>query len=94
MIDIPLTKKVEGTKTITLSWTPVPCVGYVFYVNDTRVSNTWNPALTEITFHKVENGIYKVKALEIAGEGIYPKAQPIDSEEYNLEAYGSGVYSH
>lgn len=92
MTDLPLTVLNESTKVITLGWTPPPnCVGYVFYVNNNRVSNTWNPAISEVRFNKVAGGVYKVRALSALAEGAHP---PQLSEKYGADKYSEAVYSH
>lgn len=95
IIDLPLTIIYETERVIKLGWTPSPnCLGYVFYVNDKRVSNTWNPEVSEVRFNKVAGAIYKVRAVGIAAEGVYPPNTPSNAEEYSADPYGSAVYSH
>jgi hypothetical protein len=94
MIDLPLTKVSETSTVITFSWTPVPCLGYVFYVNDMRVSNSFDPLKNTIRFHKVANGIYKVEAFGTIARGTYPPTSSPNSEKYSEDPYGNAVYSH
>lgn len=94
-MDLRLTKIAETTTIITLGWTPpIPCFGYVFYVNDKRVSNTWDPTMNHTRFHKIEGAVYKVVAVEVAAIGVYPPGTPTDSENYGSEDYGAAIYSH
>lgn len=67
---LPLTKVAETAKTITLGWTPVPCLGYVFYEDGHRVSNTWDPSVKQVKFAKGTS--YQVVALGAAWQGSYP----------------------
>ncbi len=69
---LPLTKLSETTKTITLGWTPIPCEGYEFLVNDKRVSNTWDASARQVKFGKVSSGKYSVRALGVIAQGVYP----------------------
>lgn len=94
MTDLLLTKVSETTKLITFSWTPVPCLGYAFYVNDSRVSNSFDPLKNEVRFYKVSNAIYKVVAFGVVAEGSYPPTSSPNSEKYSEDPYGSAVYSH
>jgi hypothetical protein len=93
MADLPLTKIFETTKVITLGWTPVPCIGYVFYTNGTRVSNTWDASMSQTRFYKVPNGVYKVVAVGVNATGTYPAGVAPTSEAYSAEPYNTGVYS-
>jgi hypothetical protein len=39
-------REVPGSRTatkVTLTWDPIPCLGYVLYANGARKSNTWDP---------------------------------------------------
>lgn len=73
---IILTKVSETSSKITLGWTPVPgCIGYVFYADDTRVSNTWDPTKNQVTFAKGP-AEFRVVAVEQEDEGVYPPVVP------------------
>lgn len=73
---ITLRKISETTSKITLGWDPVPgCIGYVFYADDQRVSNTWDPNKSQVTFSKGPDE-YKVVALGVEDQGAYPPAAP------------------
>jgi hypothetical protein len=93
MIDLSLIKVSETNRLITFSWTPVPCAGYVFYVDNTRVSNSWDPFKSSIRFNKVPDAVYKVEAVEVNARGTYPSTSVPDSEDYSEEPYGVGAYS-
>jgi hypothetical protein len=94
MTDLPLTVT-ETSNRILVSWTPpVGCLGYALYVNDKRVSNSWNPELNHTRFAKVNGAVYKVVALGIHAQGVYPPAVPPNSEDYGEDPYSSAVYSH
>jgi hypothetical protein len=90
-MDLPLTKIGETGTTITLKWTPILCMGYVFYRNGTRVSNTWNSMQSQIRFAKGTS--YRVVAIGAIAEGTYPSSTPSNSEAYSAEPYTSGPYS-
>lgn len=70
MIEI---QKIGETQTrIILGWTPVPgCIGYVFYADGLRVSNTWDPMKSSITFSKGPKE-FKVVAVGQEDSGVYP----------------------
>lgn len=71
---ITLTKISETSSKITLGWTPVPgCIGYVFYADDTRVSNTWDPNKSQVTFSKGPAKL-RVDAVGVEDSGSYPPA--------------------
>lgn len=93
MIDLPLKMVSETQRIITLGWTPVPCIGYVFYVNNTRVANSWDPFKNSIRFNKVQGATYTVEAVEVNAKGTYPPISVPSSEDYSEEPYGVGVYS-
>jgi hypothetical protein len=93
MTDLPLTKISETTKNITLGWTPVLCIGYVFYVNGKRVSNTWNSVLSQVTFSKSPGAIYRVQAVGVNASGTYPPATLPNVETYSGDPYGTGLYT-
>lgn len=68
---IALTKLSENSIQITLGWTPVQgCIGYAFYADDTRVSNTWDPSVSQVTFAKGA-AEYRVQAVGGLDEGVY-----------------------
>lgn len=66
----------ETASTITLGWQPPVCVGYVFYRNGLRVSNTWDPTVNQAKFKKVPSGQYEVWAVGAVATGTYPAAAP------------------
>ena len=73
---ITLTKISETSSKITLGWTPVPgCIGYVFYADDTRVSNTWDPNKSQVTFSKGPSK-FRVDAVGVEDTGAYPSVTP------------------
>lgn len=73
---ITLTKISETSSKITLGWTPVPgCIGYVFYADDTRVSNTWDPNKSQVTFAKGP-AEFRVDAVGVKDSGSYPSVVP------------------
>ncbi len=39
---LPLHVISQTSKTVTLGWTPVQCLGYVLYANGVRKSNSWD----------------------------------------------------
>lgn len=92
-MDLSLTPLNETSRIITFGWMPIPCAGYVFYVNNKRVSNTWNTLMSQVTFQKVPNAKYKVEALGIIATGEYPPPVPTNSEKYSEDTYGSFAYS-
>jgi hypothetical protein len=55
---------------ITLGWTPVTGLGYVFLVDSTRVSNTWNPSTGSVRF-SVQSGshTYVVDSVAVGVSG-------------------------
>lgn len=70
---IALTKTSETTSKISFSWHPVPgAVGYVFFADDKRVSNTWDPSRGSVTFGKVPGGRYRVDAVGVEDSGSWP----------------------
>lgn len=74
---IQLTKTSETASKISFSYAPVPgCIGYVFYANDQRVSNTWDPLKSTVTFGKIANGRYRVDAVGVEDSGVYPPTAP------------------
>lgn len=71
-MSINLTKISETQSKITLGWTPVPgCIGYVFYADDKRVSNTWDPLRSSVTFSKGP-AKFRVDAIGVEDTGVYP----------------------
>jgi hypothetical protein len=76
-MSLTITKVSETSTKITLGWTPVAgCLGYAFYADGTRVSNTWDWNKSQITFSKGP-AQFKVVALGSEQEGVYPPASPI-----------------
>jgi len=75
-MSIALNKISETQSKITLGWTPVAgCIGYVFYADGARVSNTWDPNKNQITFSKGP-AQFKVVAVGNEDEGVYPSVAP------------------
>ena len=75
-MSITLTKIAETNTTITLGWAPVAgCLGYVFYADGARVSNSWDPLKSSIKFSKGATQ-YKVVAAGNEDEGVYPSVTP------------------
>jgi len=74
MTDLPLTKLSETATTITLGWTPIPCLGYVLYADGVRKSNSWDPLKSSWKTAKATE--IKVVALGTAAEGVYPPLVP------------------
>jgi hypothetical protein len=75
-MSMTLTKLSETSTKITLGWTPVPnCIGYVFYADGQRVSNTWDPNRSQVTFAKGP-AKFKVQAVGVEDEGVYPSGPP------------------
>lgn len=74
--------------TITLGWTPpANIIGYEFILNGKRLSNTWDPTRSQVTFAipSTPNPVYEVTALAIADQGTYPPPAP--SGTYDDGAY-------
>lgn len=93
MTNLTLTKIIESESLITFSWDPVQCLGYVFYHNGQRVSNTWDPLVHQIRFSKGPKGdTYKVVALGEVASGVYPAPIP-ENKAYAEDSYSSGAYS-
>lgn len=66
----------QNTKTVTVGWQPVVCLGYVLYrgVGSKPVSNSWDPTKNEWTVAKT-GGTIRVVALGAAAVGtINPPA--------------------
>jgi hypothetical protein len=75
MNDLPLTKIAETSTTITLGWTPpAGAVGYYFFADGVRVSNSTKADQSSTRFKKVASGKYAVQALGVQAEGKYPPA--------------------
>jgi hypothetical protein len=70
MVNLPLTKLAETASTVTLGWTPIPCLGYVLYADGVRKSNSWDPLKASWKTNKATE--IKVVALGAAAEGVYP----------------------
>ena len=70
----------ETNNRITLGWDAQSGVSaYVFYANGTRVSHTFNGAVTQVTFSKVQDctvACYGVEDLRSDGVSVYPVAPP------------------
>lgn len=61
---------------ITFAWTPVAgCAGYVFYADGKRVSNSWDPQKSSVTFAKGASA-YRVDAVAVSDSGSYPPPLP------------------
>ena len=74
MVDLPLTKLAETATTITLGWTPIPCLGYVLYADGVRKSNSWDQAKSSWKTAKATE--IKVVALGAEATGVYPFVLP------------------
>ena len=78
--DFPLRVVSQTATTITLGWDArANVVNYTFYANGSRVSNSYNGNLTQITFGKVANcttPCYVVQSLVSDGQGGYPSSTP------------------
>lgn len=70
MTDLPLTKVAETATTVTLSWTPVPCLGYVLYADGKRKSNSWDAAKSSWKTDKAAE--IRIVALGAVAEGVFP----------------------
>lgn len=69
---LPLHLVSQTPSKITLGWAlPSGILGYVFYVDGARVSNTWNPAQATATFSKKPGALYQVVAVKEAVSGRY-----------------------
>jgi hypothetical protein len=70
----------QTSSRITLGWDQQSgVVGYVFFANGQRVSHTWDPNRTSVTFAKVtgcESRCYEVEDLLSDGRAGYPVAPP------------------
>lgn len=78
---IALTVVSETAKTLTLAWTPVPqAIGYEFYVDGVRVSNSWNGALGQVVFGKPDAGEHTYQVIAVgqldAGSLEHPAITP------------------
>ena len=74
MTDLPLTKLAETASTITLGWTPIPCLGYVLYADGVRKSNSWDQAKS--SWKTAKAGEIRVVALGAAATGVWPPVAP------------------
>jgi len=74
MTDLPLTKLAETTSTITLGWTPIPCLGYVLYADGVRKSNSWDQ--TKSSWKTAKAGEIRVVALGAEATGVWPPPTP------------------
>lgn len=70
MTDLPLTKQSETATTITLAWTPIPCLGYVLYANGIRKSNSWDPNKSSWKTDKAQ--VIRIVAVGATAEGVWP----------------------
>lgn len=91
---IALTVVSETAKTLTLGWTPTPsAIGYEFYVDGRRVSNSWNGALGQVVFGKPDSGehTYQVLAVGQLGEHTlqHPVVTPPPPDGWTVAAPGS-----
>lgn len=78
MTDLPLHKISETASTITLGWTPPAAArGYIFYLDDKRVSGSLDGTKDRVRFSKP--GPYKVEALGTLATGAFPApVEPTD----------------
>jgi len=74
MTDLPLTKLAENATTITLGWTPIPCLGYVLYADGVRKSNSWDPLKSSWKTNKAAE--IRVVALGAEATGVWPPEKP------------------
>jgi hypothetical protein len=73
---LTLTKISETQTTITLGWTPIPCEGYRFTAEkQVKPSHSWDASRSSVRFSK-GSAWYKVEALGIEDEGVYPPVAP------------------
>ncbi len=69
---LPLHLVSETATTITLGWTPpTGILGYIFYVNGKRVSNTWDATRKTTSFSRKPSAVYQVVAIKQAASGRY-----------------------
>lgn len=69
---LTLTLLSQTVSTLTLGWTPVPCVGYRFSAEkQTKFSHTWDSSRSSVRFAK-GSAWYKVEALGVLEQDIYP----------------------
>jgi hypothetical protein len=108
---IVLTKTSETSSKITFAFTPVmTAVGYVFFADEKRVSNTWDPLKSSITFSKGA-ARYRVDAVGVRDSGTYTVDSPPPSGNLSIinpprtpfaqrdsmlfvREFGSGVTDH
>jgi len=71
MTALPLSVVAKTQLKLTVSWTPpAGAAGYVFYRDGERVSNSWNPAKSQVTFGlDGKPHTFRVVAVEVAAEG-------------------------
>lgn len=74
-MSLPLTVTAETSTTITLGWVPVPgAVGYTFWKDGRRVSNTQNGARSSVRFSK-PYATLEVRTLLAGPAGSWPQPQ-------------------
>ena len=63
---LPLTIISQTSKTITFGWTPpLGIIGYVFYKDGVRVSNTFNATQSSVKFSYLAGALYRVDAVQV-----------------------------
>lgn len=76
---LQLTVISQTSTKVTLGWTPPAGIaGYEFTLDGKRVSNTWDPSRSQITFGKPDSGshVYEVDALTVTSAGSQTAPTP------------------
>lgn len=79
MADLPLTVVSKTALRITVGWTPVVgAAGYVFSRDGKRVSNTWDPSKSQVTFSIPDSQphTFSVEALQTLSRGELTVNEP------------------
>jgi len=82
-MDLPLTKLAETATTVTLGWTPIPCLGYVLYADGVRKSNSWDQSKSSWKTNKATE--IRVVALGAAAEGVWPPVIPPPTAQFGAD---------
>jgi hypothetical protein len=82
MSEILILHKISETATtITLGWVPPPgAIGYVFYRDGARVSNTWDGTKASIKIEKAAK--IEVEAVGSLAKGVWPMPAPPATEDF------------
>lgn len=95
MTALALTIKSETPKAVTVAWSPpAGAIGYVYFRDGKRTSNTWDATTSQVTFGKPDSGqhVYAVEAVGVVASGEVSLPAPLPPPGGNVPAPPVGPF--